>query len=109
MVVHMLFFCFRILLMASWNTSFPKKYVSQNERRNYQPKKNQFIVKMKKKVSKVKETFAFFILQFWAGFCRLSNFLYFFFPWLIINQKHKCIQAKALVTQVSWSLDSYIH
>ena len=33
----------------------------------------------------------------------------YFFPWLIINHKHKCIQAKTFETQVSWSLDSCTH
>ena len=41
-------------------------------------------------------------------FCFI-DFEQFFFPWLIVNHKHKCIQAKIFETQVSWCLDSYTH
>ena len=41
----------------------------------------------------------YFILLFWIGFCRLSDFLYFF-HWLIINYKDKCIQTQTFETQV---------
>ena len=86
-----------------------RPHSQRNERRNYQPKKNYSKSKKKKTWldSEGQETFAFILFYwFWIGFFWLSNFLYFLFPWLIINHKHKCIQAKTLETQVSWSLDT---
>ena len=71
----------------------------------------------KKKLFKVKkecdsegqETFAF-ILFYYFEKVFVAGFIYFFFPWLIINHKHECIQAKTIKTQVSLSLDSvYTH
>ena len=50
-----------------------------------------------------------FLLQCSFIFSFVAMFVYFFFPWLIINHKRKCIQAKTFETQVSWSLDSCTH
>ena len=50
--------------------------------------------------AKERRPFLFLFYLLWTGFCRLSNFLYFFFSWLTINHKHKCIQAKTFETQV---------
>ena len=48
--------------------------------------------KKKKNVTAKAKTFAFTLFYwFWTGFCCLSSFVYFFFPLLSINHKHKCI------------------
>ena len=39
----------------------------------------------------------------------ISFIFHFYFPWLIIDHKLQCIQAKTFETQVSWSLDSCTH
>ena len=39
----------------------------------------------------------------------ISFIFHFYFPWLIIDHKLKCIQAKTFQTQVSWLLDSCTH
>ena len=39
----------------------------------------------------------------------ISFIFHFYFPWLTIDHKIKCIQAKIFQTQVGWSLDSCTH
>ena len=55
---------------------------------------------------KGKRPLLLFIEQIFVG--SVISFV-FFFPWLIINHKPKCICAKTFETQVSWSLDSCTH
>ena len=85
-----------------------RPHSQKNERRNYQPKKN-YSKSKKKNLTwqwRTRDLCFYFILLILNRFSWLINFLYFLFPWLIINHKHKCIQAKTLETQVSWSLDT---
>ena len=57
---------------------------------------------------RTKDLLIFLFYWFWTGFCWVSDFLYFFFSLLIINHKHKCIQAKTFKTQASWPLHSLL-
>ena len=139
MVVQRLFFLFLpVLFIASWRqwlcylvtktkTLGTKRHSSQWRSMNASfydlTPKETCIAKWKKKLpakknySKSKKDnvtrdicfLLFLFCWFWTGSCWLSNFLYFFFPQLFINHKHKCIQANTLETQISWSLDSCTH
>ena len=82
-----------------------KKDVSRNDK-NYQPKKKKLF-----KVRKINVTarpMLLFIEQVFDS-SVISFIFHFYFPWLTIDHKIKCIQAKIFQTQVGWSLDSCTH
>ena len=93
------------------------KLVRPHSQRNVYCEMKEEIISQKKLFKvKIKKTWQgrtrdlYFILLYWfsTGFCCLSSFVYFFFPWLIINYKHKCIQAKTskLISWLMYSLMS---
>ena len=67
------------------------------------------LFKVKKNVAaKDKRPLLFLFYWFGTGFCWLIDFHYIFISLLIINHKHKCIQARIFETQASWSLHSVV-
>ena len=70
--------------------------------------KKLFKVKKKMWQRRTRDLCFYFVLLIYNRFL-LQVSLFFFFPWLIINHKHKCIPAKTFATQVSWSFDSCTH
>ena len=91
-------------------TSFQKKAYIAKWKKKLPAKKNPVKEKKKNKNVTAKDKRSLLLFCF-TDFEQVFvvGFVYFFFPWLIINHKHKCIEAKTFETQVSWSLDSCTH
>ena len=89
---------------------------SSKWRNMYREMKKEITSKKKQKLIKVKQItwqcrkwdLHFFILLILNRFLSADLF-HLFFRFLIIDHKHKCIQAKTFETQVTWNLDSCTH